>query len=362
MKLAIYGAQGMALAAVKAFTELYPQRAVTCFLVTELGNNASEVMGLPVMEAREYLAKYGAEARENAEILIATPESVQDEIEEYLVSLGFRHYRRLTSMQWAELMELYYARQGQFLPLRALPLGVNPPFVRAYAAQSDKDRALRGHYDIPEWIVPIQVGTALAERKTAAVQDHVGENISERNGNYCELTGLYWVWKHKLQTPDGGTDVNQYYGLAQYRRILELSNEDILRLADNDVDVVLPYPMPYEPDISVHHKRYLKDADWKALEQAIAEVQPAYVDALQQAMRQTYLYNYNVILAKKNVLRDYCAWLFSILQRTEELSVPKGSERSDRYLGYMGENLETVYFLHHAKDLNIVHAGCRFLV
>ncbi len=79
-------------------------------------------------------------------------------------------------------------------------------------------------------------------------------------------------------------------------------------------------------------------------------------------MGQRYLYNYNVLLAKKEVLRDYCGWLFPILMRTEELSVPKGSARSDRYLGYMGETLETLYFMKNADRLHIVHQACRLRV
>lgn len=53
---------------------------------------------------------------------------------------------------------------------------------------------------------------------------------------------------------------------------------------------------------------------------------------------------------------------FPILMRTEELSVPKGSERRDRYLGYMGETLLTLYFMKNAERLNVVHAECRLRV
>ena len=66
-----------------------------------------------------------------------------------------------------------------------------------------------------------------------------------------------------------------------------------------------------------------------------------------------------MILAKKTILRDYCEWLFPILERTEELSVPKGKDRSDRYIGYMGETLETLYFMKNADKLNIVQTGCK---
>ena len=135
-----------------------------------------------------------------------------------------------------------------------------------------------------------------------------------------------------------------------------------MRLVDNGVDAVLPYPLPYEPDINAHHERYVKEMDWNAALQALEKLQPEYAAVFPEILGQQYLYNYNVILAKKSVLREYCEWLFPILFRIEELSIPKGSMRSDRYIGYLGETLETLYFMKNADRLNIVHAECRMLV
>lgn len=363
MNLAIYGAQGYALAACEAITTLYPKRKISCFLVTHMDNNASVLGGIPVRELSAYAQGMTAEEKQDMEILIATPEQVQPEIEETLENFGFRHHRRLTFTRYAELMKLFHARMGRFLPLSALPVGCHMPFVRMYMAKSHVDKPLREQVTIPEYVFPIQAGAACSDMRVADLADNTGEHISNRNGNYCELTALYWIWKNKMGT--GGSvdgEEGQYYGLCQYRRGFEFAEDDLLRLIDNDVDVILPYPMPYEPDIHAHHERYIKEADWNAMLRALEELAPTYAELFPKILGQRYLYNYNVILAKKNVLRDYCAWLFPILMRTEELSNPKGSERSDRYLGYMGETLETLYFMKNAERLNVVHTECRLRV
>ena len=360
MDLAIFGAQGTALGAYEAIHNLYPVRNIRCFLVTERGNNAEYLSGIPVLELGPFASALSAEEKEDIEILIATPENMMPAIEEKLEEQELFCHVRLTAKRWSELMNNHYICEKDFMPLRALPVGYHRSDIHVFMARFYRDKPLEGSYDLAEWITPIQVGAVLSAERVEDVLDCDGDNISEKNGNYSELTALYWIWKNRLQYPSGNFRY-EYYGLAHYRRILELTEDDILRLADNEVDVVLPYPMPYEPDIEEHHKRYLAESDWNVLRLALAELQPEYAKVFPGILKQQYFYNYNIILAKKSVLAAYCEWLFPILERVEELSVPKGSERQDRYIGYMGETLETLYFMHNRDRLNIVHTGCRFL-
>ena len=248
----------------------------------------------------------------------------------------------------------------EHIPLSALPVGYHKANMHVYMAKFYKDRSLTEAYHMPEWVTPIQVGASLCSERVANILDCDGVNISYKNVNYSELTALYWIWKNRLLY-SSKTESIEYYGLSHYRRILDLSEDDVLRLVDNDVDVVLPYPMPYDPTMEEHHKRYLKDEDWDAVLRALQELEPDYALRLSEVLEQKYLYNYNIIVARKEVLAEYCNWLFPILERVEELSIPRASERADRYIGYTGETLETVYFMLNKERFNIVHAGCRFL-
>ena len=65
-------------------------------------------------------------------------------------------------------------------------------------------------YQMPEETIylPLQVGKE--GKETIGYQgDNQGENISEKNPYFCELTGLYWAWKN--------LDAD-YIGLVHYRR------------------------------------------------------------------------------------------------------------------------------------------------
>ena len=229
------------------------------------------------------------------------------------------------------------------------------PDLKVYVAKFHKDKPLTAVYRKPKWLIPVQAGAFFAPEKTIGISDDIGDNISFKNANYCELTVLYWIWKNRLE--EEADKEGKYYGLFHYRRYLDLREEDLRHLFAGDIDAILPFPTIHEPDIGEHHARYINESDWKAVLCALEELAPEYYAAYENIFSQEYMYNYNIIIAKAAVLQRYCEWLFPILKRVEELSVPKGSERADRYIGYIGENLLTLYFLYHKDQMNLVHTG-----
>lgn len=365
MKLYIYGAKSIALGICKAVQMLYPEHKVQGFLVTSAMGNPASLADLPVYEVATFALR--TIEKEACHILIAVPENVHSQIIKTLEEFNIRNYTCITSQIEKYLMENYYIRMGQFVSLHkkeypeknGIPDGVdtidNIPSIEVYVAKFYKDAQLSGECSMPSWTRPIQVGAQLTDIRVAESVDSDGENISAKNVNYCELTALYWMWKNKLFNT--ATDVKEYYGLFHYRRMLDISETDLNDIKIKNVDAILPFPMLHEPNAYEHHTRYVKDSDWQAMLQALKELQPVYYEAMDAIFSKPYFYNYNMIIAKKQVLADYCAWLFPILKRTEELSEPKGWERADRYIGYLGENLMTLYFMYHKDDLNIVHTG-----
>lgn len=353
----LFGTQGIALGTYRSIKRLFSHKEIDGFMVTDLSKNPSSVEGMPVYELQERRGVLSQKEKSECEIIICTPENVMAEIEESLLMAGFTKIVRMTSMRWAKLQESAFIAEGRFMPLNAYPVSTDRATLKIFQAKFFKDQALKSGYVFPEYFTNLQVGAARTDIRVAEITDNMGDdNISDRNGNYSELTGLYWIWKNWLKDAE-----EEYIGLAHYRRFLEFSEDDLLRLSGNDIDVVLPYPMPYLPNVEEHQKRYLTVEEWQAVWQALEELDADSLDIFREFLQQDYLYNYNIVLAKKEVLLGYCEWLFPVLMRVESIMEAKGLNEPHRYIGYIGEELESFYFLKKADKLRITHAGCHFL-
>ena len=112
-----------------------------------------------------------------------------------------------------------------------------------YVASSIYDKPLQDSYTFIKEEIVLQVGAALTAKRISpkAVTDCEGENISNRNKQFCELTGLYWVWKNARE---------DYVGLVHYRRHFLLPDNWTERMEANRVDVILPVPLYVAPSIA----------------------------------------------------------------------------------------------------------------
>ena len=193
--------------------------------------------------------------------------------------------------------------------------------------------------------VPVHVG-AEGKESLGFTPDNTGDNISSRNANYCELTGLYWAWKN--------LDC-EYLGLAHYRRHFTVlrgtsDRRDVMSLdqarsllANNDV--LLPTKRNYWIEsnytqyVHAHHKE-----DLDTTREIIMERYPKYIKAYDSSMKKTTGHRFNMFIMKKELADAYCAWLFDILFELEKrLDISEYSANDKRVFGFVSERLLDVW-------------------
>ncbi len=354
----IYGAGIVAMSAYTVIKHLY-HRIPVSFLVSSLEGNPTKIDGVKVCSFEETDVN-----TEELLYIIATPEAHHKSITELMHARGITDSQLIfvDNMLENKLMEEYFRGLKDFVTVDEL---LAKDFhkiadkrmgeAKVYQAKCHVDKPLKSQIEGASYVCPIQVGASLTEQTVVPLQDNQGENISYKNRNYCELTASYWAWKNSDAA---------YKGLCHYRRVFDLTDVELEQvLYRTDADVILPYPSIYYPNMDVEHRRYVKDSDWDAMLQAMREVAPEYYEAYVSAIaKEQYFYNYNMLIAKREVFDDYCDFLFSVLERTEELVVSKGAERADRFAGYLGENLTTIYFRKNKDKWKIAHTGKVWLV
>lgn len=375
----IYGAGIVATSVYTAIKDLY-HRQPLFFLISDEHeeNEPKEIDGISVkrLSAWEEELRGGSQKVYISYYIIAVPESHHSVIVHSLQAMDALQIEAsqillITGDVENTLMEEYY---GGFLKcgtVSRLIAGKRPEdadgktagrvererSIQVFQARSHKDRPLYNRQQVlPEYISPIQAGAALTDQTMAVIQDNRGDHISAKNGNYSELTATYYAWKNSHVA---------YKGICHYRRIFDISEEQMQALlAENsEWDVILPYPTIHYPDIASQHIRYLNDEDWDAMLQALKDKAPTYLDAYRQMLTsgERFFYNFNMLIAKAEVFDDYCRFLFQVLERAEELATPKGWERADRFAGYMGEGLTTIYFHKNRDRFKVVYAGKKWL-
>ena len=68
-----------------------------------------------------------------------------------------------------------------------------------------------------KYFVPIHVGAANSKVNLNITRDDSGDNISQFNKHFCELTAQYWAWKN--------SDA-EFYGFMHYRRFFAFKDTE----------------------------------------------------------------------------------------------------------------------------------------
>ena len=201
----------------------------------------------------------------------------------------------------------------------------------------------------------IRVGPYAKDETSDLAADNTGDNISEKNPNYCELTAHYWMWKN---------DRSDIIGLCHYRRYFTESSlsEDTSHILSQKTieetlqkyDIILPYRPVARRTVKQIYLDFGFEKDLDNLRAVISEKYPDFVADYDTVMNQHSNYPANMLICSKKLFDAYSAWLFDILFEVEKRTDLTGyTPQQARIYGFMSERLLEVWVRH--KQLRIKH-------
>ena len=176
-----------------------------------------------------------------------------------------------------------------------------------------------------EIYLPVFVGASISKQNISIQRDDEGDNISEKNPYYSELTGLYWAYKNLKA---------DYLGLCHYPRYLNLKN---LRI--ENYDVILPKKRNYYIECIYDQFKHAHSSVGLDIAREVIEKDfNGYLGQFDKYMAKTSGHICNIFIMKYDVFIDYCDFLFNLLFKIEERL-----GNVNRLYGYISERLLDVY-------------------
>lgn len=227
-----------------------------------------------------------------------------------------------------------------------------------------------------EVLTPISLNSNVNHLNFCLSKDNSGENIADYNYTFSELTALYWMWKN--------TEYD-FVGLFHYRRLLFMKeimefsqlkgdlitisgvyeNYDKFGLDRRNIeslmekyDFILP-EIEHLP-ISVYEQyKYFPSHVLEHLDTAvkyIEENQPEMMDVVNETLEGNKMFFCNMFIAKKQLIDEYCEWVFPILFHIIEKVPEQGLNRQQlRYAGFVSERLFYIFisYIQQKKPIKI---------
>lgn len=207
-------------------------------------------------------------------------------------------------------------------------------------------------YEFPsdEGYLPVHVGSVLSNSSLPIARDDAGDSISELNKSFCELTGLYWLWKNQEA---------EVYGVSHYRRYFKpqaggelvagkrIAGAGELAALLETYDVIVPRKRNYWIEsVENHYANAHHSSDLVAVRDVLSSRWPEYLPYFDQVMKGRKLSLFNMFVMKREEFKSYCSWLFDVLFSLQELiDVSAYDPYQRRVFGFIAERLFNVWVL-----------------
>ena len=235
-------------------------------------------------------------------------------------------------------------------------------------------------------ITPIYVGAKINRENLEYLKDSTGNNISEKNGNFCELTGIYWMWKN--------VDAD-FYGMMHYRRYIsfenrwkyklkrmlyvfsrvfylkliismlgmkelfqvKVSDEQLMRKEIEKMskkitseiqkyDIILPKKEIFNKSVYKQYKSSHIAEHLDKLLEIVKENYPYYEKTIKKGNK---IYPLNIFIMKKKYFFEYSEFVFDVLFKLEKkIEIPSDAYQK-RVFGFLSERM-MLPFIEYLKD------------
>lgn len=196
--------------------------------------------------------------------------------------------------------------------------------------------------------LPLHVG-AEGKPDLGYVKDNTGDNISAKNPNFCELTGLYWAWKNLAADHIGLVHYRRYFTRREVHDIAKKKEQILTGKEWEDIlskyPAVVPDKRNYYIETNRSHYNHAHHADGLDLaEQIIREKYPDYSAAFTMVMERTWAHMFNMFVMRRDLFDQYMSWLFDILFEIEKrVDIIDWDVYESRIYGFVSELLLDVW-------------------
>lgn len=230
-----------------------------------------------------------------------------------------------------------------------------------------------------ESIINIHAGKAKSDLELGIIGDNTGDNISDRNSSWCELTVIYWMWKN-IQA--------DYYGLFHYRRFLNFRSigggydtfndfseeasgkfgwsDKIIEEVCSQYDILSSpvwgiHPVGLPHNLMTNYEFYDKEHFIKDLDIVIKLIKERSPELYPFALKSLYAkecFFANMLIMKKEYFHEYCTWLFDILFEAEKIiDISNYDSYQKRIWGFIAERLSNCFIEYlKARDEKLKYA------
>lgn len=189
----------------------------------------------------------------------------------------------------------------------------------------------------------LQVGRVTGDQSLPYEGDDTGENISDQNWLYGELTGFYWIWKNYRE--------KDAVGICHYRRFFLNEEGRIMSGADYDAlmseyELIVPKPNISDQTNREGYAESHNLQDLLAVGDAVDKLSPDFSDAFREMLEKKSSYYANLCVMRHQDFDAYCGWMFAVLTEAgKKIDVSSYDNYHKRVYGFLSELLLNTWII-----------------